>query len=114
MAAPRNDSRGPHGTLRVGKMEELRIESGIFRVPGSGFSFSSRAAHLRWFRVYGFRNSSPESRKRIPGIKEFRAWFLGLFPDSKALWYPITAVRYLCFFAGKRDTLTPQQFPRSQ
>ena len=97
-----------HGTLRNGTMAELRIKSVILRIHGSAFSFSSLAAHLRRFRVYGIRDSSPKSRKRFPGIEAFRARTLWIFPDSKALWYPITAAKYLCFVEDMRDTLTPQ------
>ena len=42
----------PHGTLRSGKMAELRIESGILAVSGSFFCFPVLAAHLRRYRVF--------------------------------------------------------------
>ena len=40
------------GALRIGKISELRIESGTPGVPGSAFFFYFFAAHLRWFRVF--------------------------------------------------------------
>ena len=40
---PRNFSRNPHGTLRNGKMAEIRQESGILRFSGPVFGFSSVA-----------------------------------------------------------------------
>ena len=97
----------PHGTLRGGKMAELRVRARILRIPGSAFSFSVFAAQLRWFRVYGFRSSSPNSRERFPAIEEFRTWPLG-FLDSNAIWYPITAAKHPFFAECRRDTLTPK------
>ena len=42
----------PRGTLRGGKMAELRIESGILRIHGSAFCFLSPPPLLRRFRVF--------------------------------------------------------------
>ena len=50
MATPRGVSRRPsylNGTLRNGKMAELRIASGILWIPGSAFCFPSSPPLLR-------------------------------------------------------------------
>ena len=42
----------PHGTQRNGKIEKLRIESGILRIPGSPFRFAFCFARPRRFRLF--------------------------------------------------------------
>ena len=49
---PRGTPPGPHGTLRNGKMAELRLESGIFGIAGSALCFLSSPPRLRRFRVF--------------------------------------------------------------
>ena len=51
MAAPSGRLPTPHGTLRKGKMAELRISSGILGIPGSAFCFLTSPPLLRRFRV---------------------------------------------------------------
>ena len=52
MATPEERPPEPHGTPRSGKIWELRIESGILRIPGSSFRFSVCVTHPRWFRFF--------------------------------------------------------------
>ena len=55
MATPRNASRAPteiHGTLRNGKMAELRIDSGILGILGPPFCFPPLPPRLGRFRVF--------------------------------------------------------------
>ena len=52
MATPPGRLPEPHGTPRNGKIEKLRIESGILRIPGPSFRFSVCVTHPRWFRLY--------------------------------------------------------------
>ena len=51
-ATPAESPPGPHGTLRSGKMAELRIECGILWIPVAAFCFSSPVANLRRFRAF--------------------------------------------------------------
>ena len=76
---PRNAHRNPtepHGTLRNGKLFELRIESGILRVPGSAFCFLSSPpiyggfvylSFPRWaLGVNGHARGTPPGNPRTP------------------------------------------------
>ena len=42
----------PRGTLRNGKISELRLEPGILGIPGQAFCIHCAANHLRRFRVF--------------------------------------------------------------
>ena len=52
MPAPTERPPGARGTLRGGKMAELRLGSGILRIPGAELCFLSSSPHLRRFRVF--------------------------------------------------------------
>ena len=114
----------PHGTLRNGKLGELRVESVILRVPGPAFCFLPPSpiyggfvylSFPRWvLGVNGHPRGTPHGTVKL-GNCEWRPEFLWIPVSIFCFSFPVTIYGGFVYFAFPRWVLmaTPAERPRN-